>query len=93
MLVKILTIIGISLGIISTIGTFILVIYGQGKAKAREEERVKNLANIDTQLSNHITELKANVKDIAEFVSNVAKTQTKCRIEMEGRVSKIEGKD
>ncbi len=89
---KVLTTIGVGIGILSTILTFIMIIYGQGKAKAREEERMKNLSKIDTQLNNHITELKADVKEVSVKVSEIGEIQTRCRIEMEGRVSKMEGK-
>ena len=61
------------------------ILWGQAKAKGNNEIRMKWMESIDTQLNNHITDIK---KKLDVIMTN----RIKCREEMGDRVSKIEGK-
>lgn len=80
------------LGSIISLINLLKMIYGQGKAKARENYMQENLQNIDLQLTNHIKDLGGKVDKVDLKIDESIKLHSFCRQEMEGRVSKIEGK-
>lgn len=82
---ELLTTSAVALGIISTMVTLIFVIYGQGKAKQREEDKIKQLAEIDVSLKNHITELRAEMKELKDNLIIITQEHMQ-------RISRIEGK-
>lgn len=78
--------------IIIALITLFKIFHGQYKAKIREEYNLKNLAEINSQLSNHITDLTKDVKEVKNMSHELLAIQNKCRQDMEHRVSIIEGK-
>ena len=75
--------------IVLQVGSFMVVLgtilYGQAKARGKDETRMSWMESIDKQLNNHITDLSKKMDIMHE-------ERIQCRQQMGDRVSKMEGK-
>lgn len=84
-------IITVILGALGSFVTLAKLVYGQGKAKAREEESIKSLEIRDREIKSSIDILRDDIRNINTKMDKSVLVQVSFANEMQGRVSRIEG--
>jgi len=87
----VIIIIGISLGILMSVITLVKMVYGQGKARAREEGFLENLEKRDVEIKDNMNNLRNDIGSLSLKIDKSVLVQTDFANNMQGRVSRIEG--
>lgn len=89
---ELITIAGVGVSVITSLIILVRMVYGQGKAKAREEGFLENLNRRDEEIKNSMNIIRNEISDINDKMDKAVLVQVAFANEMQGRVSRIEGK-